>query len=60
VLRLGGHLFTVAARKLEALTAAGPEAILSANIGCIAHLGAVSKIPVRHWIEWIDERLAGS
>jgi glycolate oxidase iron-sulfur subunit len=47
-------------RKLDALTAAGPEAILSANIGCIAHLGAVSKIPVRHWIEWIDERLAGS
>ena len=47
-------------RKLEALTAAGPEAILSANIGCIAHLGAVAKIPVRHWIEWVDERLTGS
>ena len=44
--------------KLEALAAARPDVILSANIGCIVHLGAASAIPVRHWIEWLDERLA--
>jgi len=44
-------------RKLEALSAAAPDVILSANIGCIAHLGAASRVPVRHWIEWLDERL---
>jgi glycolate oxidase iron-sulfur subunit len=44
-------------RKLDALMAARPEVILSANIGCIAHLGAAAAIPVRHWIEWLDERL---
>jgi len=47
-------------RKLEALTAAAPDVILSANVGCIAHLAARSPVPVRHWIEWLDERLAGA
>jgi glycolate oxidase iron-sulfur subunit len=47
------------ASKLQALTAPDPEVILSANIGCIAHLGAVAPVPVRHWIEWLDGRLAG-
>jgi glycolate oxidase iron-sulfur subunit len=47
-------------RKLDALMVSKPDVILSANIGCIAHLGAVAKIPVRHWIEWVDERLARS
>jgi glycolate oxidase iron-sulfur subunit len=45
------------ARKLTALTASRPEVILSANIGCITHLESGTKIPVRHWLEWIDERL---
>jgi glycolate oxidase iron-sulfur subunit len=31
--------------------------ILSANVGCIVHLGGASDIPVRHWVEWIAERL---
>jgi glycolate oxidase iron-sulfur subunit len=31
--------------------------ILSANIGCIAHLASGTAVPVRHWIEWLDERL---
>jgi glycolate oxidase iron-sulfur subunit len=44
-------------RKLAAIDAARPEVILSANIGCIAHLGATSSVPVRHWIEWVDGRL---
>ncbi len=44
-------------RKLAALEAPAPEVILSANIGCIAHLSAGTSIPVRHWIEWLDARL---
>ncbi|MFO1299235.1 MAG: glycolate oxidase subunit GlcF [Burkholderiaceae bacterium] len=41
-------------RKLAALQAGGPTLILSANIGCLAHLQAGTGIPVRHWIEWLD------
>ena len=44
-------------RKLEALQVPRPDVILSANVGCIAYLGAASEIPVRHWIEWIAVRL---
>lgn len=44
-------------RKLAALMAPQPTAILSANIGCIAHLGGAADIPVRHWIEWLDASL---
>jgi glycolate oxidase iron-sulfur subunit len=46
------------ARKLEALHENSPEIILSANIGCIAHLQGATGTPVRHWIEWVDETLA--
>ena len=41
-----------------AIQAARPEVILSANIGCIAHLASASDVPVMHWIEWVDARLA--
>jgi glycolate oxidase iron-sulfur subunit len=44
-------------RKLTALEAARPDLILSANVGCIAHLATASGTPVRHWIEWLAERL---
>jgi glycolate oxidase iron-sulfur subunit len=44
-------------RKLGALLERQPEAILSANIGCISHLQAGTATPVRHWIEWVDDRL---
>lgn len=46
-------------RKLALLEREGPEEILSANVGCIAHLATASRVPVRHWIEWLDRRLAG-
>ena len=46
------------ARKLGALLERSPQAILSANIGCIAHLQGGTQVPVRHWLEWLDERLA--
>jgi len=51
---------TLRDRKLGALRAARPHVILSANIGCIAHLGTAADVPVRHWIEWVDERLSGA
>ena len=44
------------ARKLATLQEGTPEVILSANIGCIAHLQGGTGTPVRHWIEWVDER----
>ena len=34
-----------------------PQAVLSANIGCITHLQAGTDVPVRHWIEVLDEAL---
>lgn len=47
-------------QRLEALEQGDPEEILSANVGCIAHLAAGTGVPVRHWIEWLDRRLAKS
>jgi glycolate oxidase iron-sulfur subunit len=44
-------------RKLANLEAAEPQAIVSANVGCIQHLQSGTKTPVRHWIEMIDEAL---
>jgi glycolate oxidase iron-sulfur subunit len=49
---------TLRARKLETLLEDRPQAILSANIGCITHLQGATRTPVRHWIEWVDEMLA--
>ena len=43
--------------KLAALTAGSPLAIATANIGCLSHLQAGSVLPVRHWIELIDDAL---
>ncbi|HOB66919.1 heterodisulfide reductase-related iron-sulfur binding cluster, partial [Ottowia sp.] len=34
-----------------------PAAVLSANIGCITHLQSGTDVPVRHWIEALDEAL---
>ena len=44
-------------RKLGHLNALGPDAIVSANIGGITHLQSGTPIPVRHWIEVLDEHL---
>ncbi len=46
------------ANKIAALTAGGPAAIASANVGCIGHLQGATALPVRHWIELLDARLA--
>ena len=37
-----------------------PAALLSANIGCITHLQSGTELPVRHWIEVLDEALVAS
>jgi glycolate oxidase iron-sulfur subunit len=41
--------------KIEALIGSQPQAILTANIGCLMHLAEASPVPVRHWIEAVDE-----
>jgi len=45
-------------RKLEALAPLQPRAIVSANVGCIQHLQSGTGVPVRHWVEVLDEALA--
>ena len=44
-------------RKLENIQRAQPDMIVSSNIGCIGHLQSGSSIPVRHWIEVVDEAI---
>jgi glycolate oxidase iron-sulfur subunit len=45
--------------KLAAMGAASPALMVTANIGCQTHLQSGSEMPVRHWIELLDERLSG-
>ena len=44
-------------RKLGHLNNLEPAMIASANIGCITHLQSGTKIPVRHWVEILDEHI---
>jgi glycolate oxidase iron-sulfur subunit len=46
-------------RKLNHLAEVQAEQIVSANIGCITHLQSGTDTPVRHWVEVLDEALAG-
>jgi glycolate oxidase iron-sulfur subunit len=46
--------------KLKTLLASRPVAIATANIGCLTHLAAASPVPVRHWVEWLDQRFAAA
>jgi glycolate oxidase iron-sulfur subunit len=46
-------------RKLGHLAPLQPQAIVSANIGCIQHLQSGTDTPVRHWVEVLDEALGG-
>jgi len=45
-------------RKLEHLHDTGATTIVSANVGCTAHLQSGTETPVLHWIELIDRALA--
>jgi glycolate oxidase iron-sulfur subunit len=44
--------------KIAALTKDAPQAILTANIGCQSHLQSATTLPVRHWIEALDDLLS--
>jgi len=46
-------------RKLANLAATNPRVIASANVGCIQHLQSGTLLPVRHWVELLDEALLG-
>jgi glycolate oxidase iron-sulfur subunit len=46
--------------KLANLQATGAQAIVTANVGCQAHLQSGTAVPVTHWIELIDSALAQS
>jgi glycolate oxidase iron-sulfur subunit len=41
--------------KIAALTIAAPDAICTANIGCLLHLAGASPTPIRHWLEAVDD-----
>ena len=43
--------------KLDALQNGKPAQIASANIGCQTHLQSGTELPVRHWIELLDDAL---
>lgn len=45
------------AAKVAALMATKPQVVISANIGCITHLQADMPVPVRHWLEVLDDAL---
>ncbi len=40
--------------KLKALQSGEPGLIVTANIGCLAHLAAGAAVPVKHWIQLLD------
>jgi glycolate oxidase iron-sulfur subunit len=51
---LSGQLLV---NKLSALEAGRPELIATANIGCQLHFETKANLPVKHWIELIDETM---
>ena len=43
--------------KVSALESGQPIGIATANIGCLTHIRGGTNLPVRHWIELLDDRL---
>ncbi|HBE93828.1 MAG TPA: glycolate oxidase iron-sulfur subunit [Gammaproteobacteria bacterium] len=43
--------------KLSALQNEQPDVIATANIGCQMHMASKAQVPVKHWLELIDESL---
>lgn len=41
--------------KLTDLSIDNPEQIVTANVGCQLHLGSRADVPVKHWIELLDQ-----
>jgi glycolate oxidase iron-sulfur subunit len=46
--------------KLAALHAGSPQAIVSANLGCMSHLQSGTTLPLEHWIVALERRLIGA
>jgi glycolate oxidase iron-sulfur subunit len=46
------------ANKVDALASGQPDTIATANIGCLTHIQGGTAVPVRHWIDILDERLS--
>ncbi|MGH8761989.1 MAG: glycolate oxidase subunit GlcF [Nitrosospira sp.] len=44
--------------KVTALESGSPARIATANIGCLMHMRSGTSLPVNHWIEILDEKLA--
>ena len=44
-------------RKVASLEARTPHTIISGNVGCIQHLQTGTSVPVKHWVEVLDEAL---
>ncbi len=51
--------YTLRDQKVAALEKLEPQMILSANVGCIAHLQSGTHVPVAHWIELLEHMLFG-
>lgn len=43
--------------KIVALQSGLPHEIATANIGCLMHIQSGTALPVKHWIELVDQRL---
>ena len=43
--------------KLSALQSEQPDLIATGNIGCQMHMASKAQVPVKHWLELIDENL---
>jgi len=44
--------------KVAALQSGQPNAIATANIGCLAHIQSGTTLPVRHWVELLDRAMS--
>ena len=42
-------------KKLKALMVDNPAQIVTSNVGCQLHIGTKSTVPVKHWIELLDQ-----
>jgi glycolate oxidase iron-sulfur subunit len=43
--------------KIAALSAGRPEVVATANVGCLSHLQSVAAVPVKHWVQILDEAM---
>lgn len=51
--------YTLRDRKVKSLEALEPQMIVSANVGCIAHLQSGTSMPVAHWVELVEHLIYG-